>query len=174
VVEGAFVEAVHVDGDHHFSKPTADAITLVAGMGVLGDAHFGATVQHRSRVAADPAQPNLRQVHLVQAELLDALHGHGFAVVGGAVGENITTRGIDLLAQPTGTLLRLGDDALIALTGVRTPCGQLNGLQPGLLDAFRRVGNGVMAVVVQGGVVRAGDPIGQQLPPAPHHPLARV
>src|SRR4051794_5876027 len=136
------VEAVHVDADHAFSKHAVDTITLVPGMGVLGDAHFGATVQHRSRVAIDATQPNLRQVHLIQGELHDELRSRGFDVDPGGMGENVTTRGVDLLALPTGTLLRLGADALVALTGLRNPCGQLNGLQPGLLEAVSRDATG--------------------------------
>lgn len=175
------VESVHVDADHARSKPAAGTITLVAGAGVLGDAHFGATVQHRSRVAIDATQPNLRQVHLIPAELHDELRTRGFAIAPGAMGENITTRGVDLLGLPTGTSLRLGDDALVALTGLRNPCAQLDELEPGLLRAVSRDGDGrlvrragVMAVVIEGGVVRPGDRIALALPPPPHHALARV
>ncbi|MDX2167930.1 MAG: MOSC domain-containing protein [Deltaproteobacteria bacterium] len=163
-------------------KPSADAIRLLAGMGVEGDAHCGATVKHRSRVAQDPHQPNLRQVHLIHAELHDALAAAGFAVAAGQMGENVTTRGLDLLALPAGTRLRLGDAALVELTGLRNPCVQLDGIQAGLMAAtldraadgglIRKAG--VMAIVLAGGVVRAGDAICVALPPAPHRPLAPV
>ena len=177
----AIVESVHVDAGHELSKPGADAITLVAGMGVLGDAHFGATVQHRSRVAVDATQPNLRQVHLIAGELHDELRTLGFSVAPGAMGENVTTRGVDLLALPIGTSLRLGGGALVALSGLRNPCAQLDGLELGLRRAVSRDGDGrivaragVMAVVIEGGVVRPGDRIAPALPPPQHHPLARV
>lgn len=170
-------------GSHAFSKPLApEGITLVAGLGVEGDAHCGAAVRHRSRVARDPTQPNLRQVHLIQAELFAELAARGFAIAPGAMGENLTTEGVDLLALPTGTLLRVGATALLAVTGLRNPCAQIEAFAPGLLAAVldrdtagglvRKAG--VMAVVVEGGAVRPGDAIALSLPPAPHRPLAPV
>ncbi len=157
-------------------------MTLIAGIGVEGDAHAGATVRHRSRVAADPTQPNLRQVHLLGGEALDALAAAGFAVGPGDLGENVTTEGLDLHALPVGTVLRLGERALVALTGERNPCGQIDGFAPGLRDAVRPPrpdgtrgrAAGVMAVVVLGGVVRAGDAIEVALPPGPPVPLDRI
>jgi MOSC domain-containing protein YiiM len=168
----AQVLAVHRSSSHSFSKFAEDAITLVAGLGVEGDAHAGATVKHRSRVRRDPSQPNLRQVHLLQAELFDELMARDHAVWPGDMGENITTRGIDLLALPTGTRLRLGSDAVIELTGLRNPCSQIDRFQPGLmaavLDRDAQGGvvrkSGVMAIVIQGGEVRAGSPIVAELP----------
>lgn len=171
-----------LDGRHSFSKPTAGAITLRAGLGVEGDAHFGATIQHRGRVRRDPSAPNLRQVHLLQAELLDELTAQGFAVAPGVVGENVTTRGIDLLGLPTGSRLRLGDEALVEVTGLRNPCLQLDryqrGLQRAVLDRddagnlIRRAG--VMAVVLADGTIRAGDPIAVERPAGPVRPLEPV
>ena len=176
------VVAVHRDPRHRFTKPAAQAITLRAGLGVEGDAHFGATVQHRSRVRRDPSAPNLRQVHLLAAELLETLVAQGFAVAPGSVGENITTRGIDLLGLPTGTQLRLGAEAVVEVTGLRNPCVQLDrfqdGLQRAVLDRdeagalIRRAG--VMAIVVHDGVVRAGDPIEVSRPDGPQRPLEPV
>jgi MOSC domain-containing protein YiiM len=167
------VVAVHLSSSHSFSKYPEDAITLVEGLGVEGDAHSGKTVQHRSRVARDPTQPNLRQVHLLHAELFDELVAGGHAVFPGDLGENITTRGVDLLALPTGTRLRLGEGgALVEVTGLRNPCSQIDRFQQGLTAAVldRDVrGNvvrkaGVMAVVLHGGEVRAGDAISAELP----------
>lgn len=135
---------------------------------------MGATVQHRSRVARDPTQPNLRQVHLLASELHDALAADGFHVAPGAMGENITTRGIALHTLPTGTRLYLGGDASVETTGLRNPCRQLNGLHAGLLDAVRARNPGVMAIVVDEGVVRAGDVVRVHLPDAPFVPLTRV
>jgi MOSC domain-containing protein YiiM len=140
------------------------------------------TVKHRSRVARDPSQPNLRQVHLIHAELHDELRAAGFDVVAGQMGENITTAGVDLLGLPTGTRLRLGDEAVVEVTGLRNPCAQLDGIQPGLMAAtldrdergrlIRKAG--VMGVVLAGGEVRAGDEIRVELPPQPHRPLEPV
>ncbi len=146
------------------------------------DAHLGETVQHRSRVARDPTQPNLRQVHLIQSELHDELRAAGFEVAPGQMGENVTTRGIDLLALPTGTRLRIGEAALLEVTGLRNPCKQLNGIQDGLMAAtldHDADGNlirkaGVMAIVLSGGQVRPGDPIAAELPAEPHRPLEAV
>jgi MOSC domain-containing protein YiiM len=176
------VVAVSRDGEHRFSKPTTDEITLLAGLGVQGDAHAGVTVQHLSRVAADPTQPNLRQVHLMHAELHDELGEQGFAVRPGQLGENITTRGLDLLALPRGTVLRLGPDAVVEITGLRNPCQQINGFRPGLLkqvltqdpdgNVVRKAG--IMGVVVRGGAVKPGDAIDVELPAEPHEPLERV
>jgi MOSC domain-containing protein YiiM len=175
------VVGVHRDDAHRFSKFAVEAITLRAGLGVEGDAHFGATVQHRSRVARDPSAPNLRQVHLIADELLDELTERGFQVAPGSLGENVTTRGLDLLALSAGTRLQLGADALIDITGLRNPCVQLDRFQGGLQRAVLdrdAAGNlvrraGVMAVVVQGGVVRPGDAI-SVVSPAVHRPLEPV
>jgi MOSC domain-containing protein YiiM len=176
------VVAVCADEQHRMSKPVRDAITLLAGLGVEGDAHRGVTVQHRSRVRRDPTQPNLRQVHLVHAELHDELVSRGYVVGSGVMGENVTTRGVDLLRLPTGARLRLGSDAIVEITGLRNPCAQLDGLQSGLLSAVldrdasgavvRRAG--VMAVVIAGGIVVPGDPIEVTLPAHPHRPLKPV
>jgi MOSC domain-containing protein YiiM len=176
------VVAVSRDGEHRFSKPAASEITLLQGLGVEGDAHAGVTVQHRSRVAVDPSQPNLRQVHLIHAELHEELREQGFAVEPGQLGENITTRGIDLLALPRGTTLRLGAEAVIELTGLRNPCNQINGFRPGMLKAVLHQNEngelvrkaGVMGIVLRGGPVTAGDTIRVELPDHPHSPLERV
>ncbi|WP_374337934.1 MOSC domain-containing protein [Leeia sp.] len=167
---------------HQFSKQTETQLTLLAGLGVEGDAHCGEKVKHRSRVAANPDQPNLRQVHLIHAELLDELNGQGFTVAPGDLGENILTRGIPLLDLPTGTCLRLGEHAEIELTGLRNPCAQIENFQKGLLAAVLgraedgsliRKG-GVMAVVLSGGVIQSGDAIQITLPAEPHRPLEKV
>lgn len=178
----ARVVAVCFDEGHRFSKNPAKEIVLLPGLGVQGDAHLGVTVQHRSRVAADPTQPNLRQVHLIHAELFTELGEHGFDVDAGQLGENVTTRGIDLLSLPRGTMLTLGDEAVVQITGLRNPCQQINTFQSGLLkevlarssegEPVRKAG--VMSVVVSGGVVRPGDPIVARLPAMPHWPLDRV
>jgi MOSC domain-containing protein YiiM len=176
------VTAVSRSPRHNFSKVTEMSIRLLAGLGVEGDAHMGETVKHRSRVRVDPTQPNLRQVHLVHAELHDELKAAGFNVHPGDIGENITTSGIDLLGLPTGTVLRIGETAVVRITGLRNPCTQLDGFRQGLTaavldrDAEGRVVSkaGVMSVVLQGGEVVPGDTILVALPPEPHLPLAPV
>lgn len=176
------VVAVSCSPTHGFSKPNQDRIRLLAGLGVEGDAHMGQTVKHRSRVAVDPTQPNLRQVHLIHAELHQELRAAGFVVAPGDMGENVTTRGIDLLGLPTGTRLHMGDMAVVEVTGLRNPCVQLDRFQLGLMaavldrDAAGRLVRkaGIMGIVLAGGEVRPGDPIGVELPPAPHRPLVRV
>ena len=179
---GATVTAVSRSGTHTMSKPNAASLLLVAGLGVDGDAHNGKTVKHRSRVRRDPSQPNLRQVHLIHAELHDELRAVGFDVFPGQMGENVTTRGLDLLALPTGTRLHLGDGAVIQVTGLRNPCVQLDGLAEGLMAATLdrdEQGNlvrkaGVMGVVLIGGRVRAGNSIRIELPDEPRVPLEPV
>ncbi|MEU7887252.1 MOSC domain-containing protein [Microbispora bryophytorum] len=176
------VTAVSRSAAHTFSKTSLESIRLLAGLGVEGDAHAGVTVKHRSRVARDPSQPNLRQVHLVHAELHDELREAGFAVREGDMGENVTTRGVDLLALPAGTRLHLGETAVVEVTGLRNPCVQLDGFQDGLMKAVLdrdEEGNlvrkaGVMGVVVAGGEVRPGDPIRVEPPAAPHQALRPV
>jgi len=176
------VVAVSRSGTHSLSKGNQPAIRLLAGLGVEGDAHAGTTVKHRSRVARDPHQPNERQIHLIHGELHEELRGAGFAIAAGQMGENITTRGIDLLALPTGARLRLGPEAVIEITGLRNPCAQLDRIQEGLMAAVLgrdEAGNlvrkaGVMAVVIAGGQVKPGDVIAIVLPPEPHRPLAPV
>jgi MOSC domain-containing protein YiiM len=176
------VVAVCRNSQHRFSKPVADEITLLEGLGVEGDAHAGVTVQHRSRVAADPTQPNLRQVHLIHAELHGELREQGFTVEAGQMGENITTRGLDLLALPRGTVLGLGPHAIVEVTGLRNPCNQINDFQPGLLKSVldkdeqghlvRKAG--IMGIVLRSGPVKPGDAIRVDLPEQPHLPLDRV
>jgi len=176
------VEAVHMSATHTLMKPDQPSIRLLAGLGAEGDAHMGVTVKHRSRVARAPSQPNLRQVHLIHAELHDELRARGFAVRAGEMGENITTRGIDLLRLPVGARLHLGTGAVVVITGLRNPCTQLDRLQPGLMAAVLdrdMQGNlvrkaGVMGVVVTDGEVRPADPIRVELPPEPHQTLAPV
>ncbi len=176
---GGVVTAVSVDAEHHFSKPNAPVIRLLAGLGVEGDAHLGVTVRHRSRVAKDPTQPNLRQVHLLHAELHDELDGVGFPVAAGELGENVTTRGVDLLGLPRGARLHLGGQAVVEVTGLRNPCQQINGFQSGLLRQVLGLDEngcvvrkgGVMGVVLAGGEVRPGDAVRVELPPLPHEPL---
>jgi MOSC domain-containing protein YiiM len=176
------VTAVSLSEGHTVRKRPRDRIRLLPGLGVDGDAHLGATVQHRSRLRRDPSAPNLRQVHLIHAELHDELGASGFAVSPGEMGENVTTRGIDLLALPGGTRLRLGDDAVVEVTGLRNPCVQLDGIRPGLMAAslarddrghlVRKAG--VMSVVLAGGDVRPGDAIVVELPAGLRRPLEPV
>ncbi|MDQ3779937.1 MAG: MOSC domain-containing protein [Chloroflexota bacterium] len=176
------VTAVSRSGTHTLTKPTQERVRLLAGLGVEGDAHLGETVKHRSRVKRDPTQPNLRQAHLIHAELHDELRAAGFAVAPGEMGENITTRGVDLLGLPTGTRLHLGETALVEVTGLRNPCAQLDSIQPGLMaatlardDGGRLIRKaGVMAIVLVGGEVRPGDAIRVEVPPRPHQPLEPV
>jgi len=176
------VTAVSSDAMHAFSKREQPSVRLLTGLGVEGDAHRGKTVQHLSRVARDPGQPNLRQVHLIHAELHDELGAAGFAVSAGQLGENVTTRGLDLLGLPTGTLLHLGGAVVVEVTGLRNPCVQIDHFRPGLMAAVlgrdehgalvRK--SGVMAIVLAGGDVRPGDAVRVELPPEPHRPLAPV
>ena len=180
--DAATVVAVSRKTGHGVDKPNQLAIRLVAGHGVEGDAHFGETVKHRSRVRQNPHQPNLRQVHLIHAELHDELAARGFRLTPGLMGDNVTTRGIDLLGLPTGARLRLGETALVEVTGLRNPCVQLEGLHPGLMAACLARGPdgepvrkaGVMAVVLQGGEVRAGDLVAVEARPGPYRPLKPV
>ena len=178
----AVVVSVSRDSAHRFSKPSCEAITLLEGLGVAGDAHLGVTVQHRSRMVADPTQPNLRQVHLIHSELFAEVAAVGFTLLPGDMGENVTTAGIDLLALPRGARAQIGPDALIEVTGLRNPCAQINAFEPGLLKTM--VGHddkgrvirkaGIMAIVLQSGVIRPGDTITVTLPQEPHHALDRV
>ncbi|MEU6577468.1 MOSC domain-containing protein [Streptomyces sp. NPDC046805] len=179
---GATVTAVSSNSEYSFTKPNRESITLLAGLGVEGDVHAGVTVKHRSRIAQDPTQPNLRQVHLIHEELFAEVGHEGFEVSPGDLGENITTRDIDLLGLPTGTLLRIGDDAVVEVTGLRNPCVQIDNFQGGLLKQV--VGRdeagtvvhkaGIMGIVLRGGEIRPGDAIQAELPDEPHRPLVRV
>lgn len=176
------VVAVARDATHRFSKATSPTIHLIEGLGVEGDAHAGVTVKHRSRVAKNPAQPNLRQVHLIPQELLDDLRSHGFPIEPGMLGENVTTTGIDLRSLPVGTVLRLGASATVQVTGLRNPCVQIENFHEGLLSAVLErdaAGHlqrkaGVMSIVLTSGDVAPGDSISVELPPVPHQPLEVV
>ncbi|MEV6975903.1 MOSC domain-containing protein [Kitasatospora sp. NPDC093806] len=179
---GGAVTAVSSNGEYAFTKPNRASITLLAGLGVEGDVHAGVTVRHRSRVAQDPTQPNLRQVHLIHEELFAEVGEQGFAVAPGELGENITTGGVDLLGLPVGALLRIGAEAVVEVTGLRNPCRQIDAFRDGLLKQVvgrDGAGNivrkaGIMGVVRTGGVVRPGDAIEVELPDGPHRPLDRV
>jgi len=174
--------SVNRDSEHRFSKPAATEITLIAGLGIEGDAHAGATVRHLHRLKTDAAAPNLRQVHLIHSELFEELESDGFGVSAGDLGENVTTSGIDLLALPRGTRLHLGDEAVVEVTGLRNPCSQINRFEPGLMKAV--IGkaddgaivrkSGIMSVVTVGGVVRPGDAIRVELPAGDQVPLEVV
>ncbi|WP_031048270.1 MOSC domain-containing protein [Streptomyces sp. NRRL F-5650] len=178
----AVVTAVSSNGTYSFTKPNRESITLLAGLGVEGDVHAGVTVKHRSRVAQDPTQPNLRQVHLMHEELFAEVGAEGFEVTPGDLGENITTRGIDLLGLPVGTVLRVGEEAVLEVTGLRNPCLQIDHFRDGLLKQVvgrDEAGNlvrkaGIMSIVQHGGTVRPGDAITVELPSEPHRPLDRV
>ncbi|MFF4490900.1 MOSC domain-containing protein [Streptomyces sp. NPDC001544] len=178
----AVVTAVSSNGEYSFSKPNRESITLLAGLGVDGDVHAGVTVKHRSRIAQDPTQPNLRQVHLIHEELFGEVGGAGFRVTPGELGENITTRGIDLLGLSVGTLLHVGDEAVVEVTGLRNPCRQIDTFQQGLLKQVVGRGAdgsvvrkaGIMGIVREGGVVRPGDTIRVTVPDGPHRPLEQV
>ncbi|MGH7022446.1 MAG: MOSC domain-containing protein [Caulobacteraceae bacterium] len=178
----ARIVAVCLSADHTFSKPVVAHARLLEGLGIEGDCHCGRTVQHRSRLGAEATRPNLRQVHLIHEELIEELMARGFRVGPGVMGENITTRGLDLLSLPRGARLRLGVEAEVEVTGLRTPCRQLDDYQPGLMEAV--IGRtpkgaavpkaGVMSVVTRSGVVKAGDGVEVILPPPPRRPLGRV
>lgn len=180
-MSAAAVFAVCSDSEHNTIKLARDQITLVAGFGVKGDAHYGKTVQHLYDKRRNPDAPNLRQVHLIHSELFDELASQGFCVSAGQMGENITTRGIDLLNLPRGAVLSIGE-AEIEITGLRNPCGKLNKIQAGLMAAT--IGRwpdggvlpktGVMGIILKGGDVRAGDMISMRLPNGPHERLAAV
>ncbi len=176
------VTAVSRSPTHTLVKANKDSIRLVAGLGIEGDAHQGVTVKHRSRVARNPADPNLRQVHLIHAELHDELRRRGFDIRPGQMGENITTSGVDLLGLSAGARLHIGDNAVVEVTGLRNPCAQLDKIQQGLMaatldrDAQRNLVRkaGIMGIVVAAGEVRPGDPIRVEPPAPPHRPLAVV
>jgi MOSC domain-containing protein YiiM len=180
-VDGKVI-AVHLNASHTFSKRSVGQIMLLEGLGVEGDAHCGATVKHRSRVARDPSQPNLRQVHLIHGELFDQLLEKGFRVLPGNLGENVTTGGLDLLSLPVGTELHIGERSIVKLSGLRNPCAQIDHFQAGLMSAvlgrtsegrlLRKAG--VMGIVTAAGPVKPGDEIAVKLPPPPHRGLEMV
>ncbi len=176
------VTAVSFSPEYTFSKPTRDAITLIAGFGVEGDAHAGELVKHRYLVRTDATQPNLRQVHLIDHELFALLAEQGHDVAPGELGENIAVQGVDMASLPTGTILQLGDEATVELTGLRNPCAQIDDFQEGLMKRLMyqdengntvRLG-GVMTVVLIGGVVKPGDSVTVDIPPEPHEPLVYI
>jgi MOSC domain-containing protein YiiM len=181
-VEAGSVVAVSCNPSHGFSKINQASIRLVTGLGVAGDAHFGQTVQHLVRVRDNPGMPNLRQVHLIPFELFEELRAAGFTVTPGEVGENVTTKGINLLKLPKGTRLHLGDTAVVELTGLRTPCRQLDRFQPGLLAEMTGrdeqgnllIKSGVMGIVLISGTVRPDDTIRVALPQEPGQPLGKI
>ncbi len=175
------VVAVCKSPGHTISKPRTDSVRLIEGLGIEGDAHAGTTVKHRYQAAREPDAPNLRQVHLIHAELFEELNARGFSIEAGQMGENLTTEGLDILSLPRGTRLKLGPDAVIELTGLRSPCSLLERIQKGLKEAtlersptglVRKAG--VMAIVLASGNVSAGDAIVITLPPQPHEPLKPV
>ena len=176
------VVALSKSATHTLNKYNEQSLILLKGLGVEGDAHMGVTVKHRSRVAKDPTKPNLRQVHLIHHELIDELQSKGFTVSAGEMGENVTTSGLDLLGLPKGSILKIGAEAQIEITGLRNPCHQLNSIQDGLLNAVLdrdEAGNlirkaGIMSIVLEGGAINVGDKIEVILPEKPYIKLERV
>lgn len=176
------VKALSRSAHHSMSKKNEESLQILTGLGVAGDAHMGEKVKHRSRVAKNPNQPNLRQVHLIHSELHSELLQKGFDIKAGEMGENITTEGIALLALPRNSILHIGAQVKIQVTGLRNPCDQLNGLQEGLMKAVLdkdKEGNlirkaGIMGIVIQGGEIILGDPIEVSYPPKPYQALERV
>ena len=168
------VAGVFVSGGHTFSKSERYSVTLLQGLGIEGDAHCGSTVQHLSDRKKNSTRSNLRQLHLIQSELIEELNATGFDVRPGDLGENITTGQIDLPALPQGTLLRIGDTAVVEITGLRTPCFKIERFRKGLRSAVTEHRHGgpatlkgaLMAIVVAGGVVNRDDRIGVIIPPA--------
>ena len=182
-MSAAKVMAVSLAAQHGFAKQPQACIRLLAGEGVEGDAHRGTTVQHLYQVRRDPSKPNLCQVHLFAAEKLGELAAAGYPLGPGEIGENVLTCGVDLLALPRGTRVRLGAQAVVEITGLRTPCSQIDGYRTGLQKLLwgprdakgkRERRAGVMAVVVTGGEVLPGDPLVVELPLEPHQPLGPV
>jgi hypothetical protein len=180
-VQGEVI-AVSRNGEHTFSKVNQPVIELIAGLGVRDDAHAGTTVKHLVRVREDPTRPNLRQVHLIHSELFEELKPAGYELYPGAIGENVTTRGLNLVELPSGTRLHLGPRAVVEVTGLRNPCRQIDAFRPGLMGAMlerddnggMRIKSGIMGIVLHGGEVRPGDVIRAELPDGPHQPLKRV
>jgi len=176
------VEALSKSSKHTLIKKNENEITLLKGLGVEGDAHQGLTVKHRSRVAKDPTTPNIRQVHLMPSELFEELAQKGIEVKAGEMGENITTSGIDLINLPLNTILKIGDEVKIQITGLRNPCSQLNRINENLLKAVLdkdEQGNiirkaGIMSIVLQGGTINVGDTIEAEYPEKPHQNLEPV
>ncbi|TGV04369.1 MOSC domain-containing protein [Flavivirga rizhaonensis] len=181
-MEKGIVLSLSKSDTHTFKKVNQRSINLIKGLGVEGDAHMGKTVKHRSRVAKDPSQPNLRQVHLIHSELHDELESLGFKIKAGEMGENITTKGIDLLSLPKDTILNIGKTARIKITGLRNPCNQLNLFKKGLMNAvldkdengalIRKAG--IMGIVLENGIIEIGDTIQVIMPDMPHTKLDRV
>ena len=178
----ASVMAVSQDGQHRFSKSPCEHITLLEGIGVQGDAHAGVTVQHLYRAAQDPTQPNLRQVHLLPGEFLEEARQEGYEVGPGDLGENVLTQGVDLAGLSRDTLLHIGPEVVVRITGLRDPCVKINRFRQGLLkvalsrdeDGHLVRKAGIMGVVTAGGIIHPGDKIGVELPAPPHHALKCV
>ena len=180
--ERASVVAVSKDEYHRFSKVPCTQITLIKGVGVRGDTHSGVTVQHLFAVEQDPRQPNLRQVHLLQQEFLDQARDQGYELTPGDLGENILTDDLDLVGLWQDTLLHIGSQAVVRVSGLRNPCAQIDSFRPGLLqvavrrdlkgDVVRKAG--IMGVVTTGGVVHPGDEIEVEWPAQPHRRLTAL
>jgi len=178
----SFVVAVSKNAEHDFSKKNVESINLIENFGVEGDAHAGKHIKHIFLAKKDPTRKNIRQVHLIQLELLNRLNEKGFTVSSGDLGENITTQGVDLLGLPEGTRLHLGNEAIVELTALRNPCVQIENFQKGLLkevvgkddqgNIIRKLG--VMGVVVKGGKVTTSDAIEVELPKLPHKELEYI
>jgi MOSC domain-containing protein YiiM len=176
------VKSVSKSLSHTFSKNVVGQIKLIEGLGVEDDVHLGKTVKHQYLAKKYPTSANLRQVHLIHYELIEELNENGFSVSDGDLGENITTIGIDLLNLPTDTILKIGNEAVVKITGLRNPCVQLDMFQKGLLKAVIEKdenGNvirkcGIMGIVIKSGIVRIDDAIEIIFPQKPFKKLICV
>ncbi|SRR6266446_5986019 len=157
------VIAVCCNPEPDLPKPVVDAVHLIENWGVEGDYHAGSLVRHRYLAKKDPTRPNMRQVLLMDAAVFAELAQNDIHIGPGMMGENITIEGMAMMQLAVGTRLAIGS-AIVEVTERRSPCYQLNGIDPRLLKAVARKQDGqaifkagIMAQILQGGWVRAGD-----------------
>jgi len=126
-----------------FNRHPLPEAMLLAGYGIDGDRKGG--------------HPN-RNLNVMDHEMLDRLAAEGYPTGPGVLGENLIVAGVNLGAQPEGTRVRVGLEAVIEVVRLREPCYKLTALDPRMPDAvIDRVG--VMARVIESGVIRVGDAV---------------
>lgn len=160
---GGKVIAVCCNPEPGLPKPVVDTVHLIENWGVEGDYHAGPLVRHRYLAKKDPTKPNMRQVLLMDAVVFADLAQNDIHIGPGMMGENITIEGLAVMQLAVGTRLAIGS-AVVEVTERRSPCYQLNGIDPRLLKAVvtKQDGQaifkaGIMTRILQGGWVRAGD-----------------
>ena len=127
-----------------YERTPANEVNLIGGHGIEGDRKAG-------------KHPN-RQLNILSYETVQALKAEGYKTNPGELGEQIVIKGLDVMSLERGTLLQFGESAVIRVNAPREPCSwfeKIHGLPKD--NVVNRVG--IMATVMESGILRVGDEV---------------